>query len=182
MTTQEKKPDIDNSESQARAKLESIVEMVRSLDRRQCAEFYVKDMDRGRCLELLGSPHLIEDDDDSALRELVMEEIMDDLITPDDFEFDEEAARTAIQEDPLTVQWRSDWCNVGEEMQPGEFCILLCTGGPAVRIIGDLDGDEPGNPRLQHQDWFTPWQDLTGITKEEHDALLTYCRQFYFGG
>ena len=63
-----------------------------------------------------------------------------------------------------------------------EFEILLCTGGPACRIIGDLDQHgQPDRPRLQYQDWGTPWTELVSISSDEREALQTYCQQFYFG-
>lgn len=93
-----------------------------------------------------------------------------------------EAAQIRIQKDPLSVEVRGDWhAPGGEGAKPGEFMILLCTGGPAVRIRGELDRcSEPENPRIEYQDWFTPWRQLLDVTDEAHDALLDYCRQFYF--
>lgn len=95
-----------------------------------------------------------------------------------------EAAREEIQSDPLSVQVRGGWHNPGdpEAAKPEEFKILLCTGGPAVRIIGELDGyGEPESARLQHQDWFTPWTDADGLPDDSEETLLAYCREFYFG-
>jgi len=94
-----------------------------------------------------------------------------------------EAVRTSIEEDPLSVEVRGDWhAPGGERAKPSEFMILLCTGGPAVRIRGGLDRySEPEEPRIEYQDWFMPWRQLLGLTDKEHDALLDYCRQFYFG-
>jgi hypothetical protein len=41
-----------------------------------------------------------------------------------------------------------------------EYRILLCTGGPAVQITGNLSSyNEPAAATLQHQDWFLPWTD-----------------------
>lgn len=91
---------------------------------------------------------------------------------------DRDAAEEAIHDDPLSVEVRSDWQNIGEELTPSEYCILLCTGGPACRIVGDLDG-EPTSARLEYQDWGTPWTELI-TTGSDHAALLTYARQFYF--
>ena len=93
-----------------------------------------------------------------------------------------ETAETRIQEDPLSVEVRADWHAVGaEQSRATEFRIELCTGGPAVRIIGDLDQYcEPENPRVEYQDWFTPWARLSGVSDDETDALLDYCRQFHF--
>lgn len=92
-----------------------------------------------------------------------------------------EEAEQAIQEDPLSVEIRSDWFTPGDAPEDfGEFKILLCTGGPAVRIIGTLDGGQPETARIEYQDWGTPWTEYR-ITAEEADTLLTYCRCFYFG-
>ena|SRR5688572_18406743 len=94
----------------------------------------------------------------------------------------EETARDAIQEDPLSIQIRDGWRTPGGESTPEEFEILLCTGGPAVRIVGDLDSHcEPSRPRLQYQDWGTSWTEYHDISKEQREALLAYCQQFYFG-
>ena len=93
---------------------------------------------------------------------------------------DEEEARERIQEDALSVEVRSDWHAPGESGEPTEFCILLCTGGPAVRIIGDLDRGEPSRPRIEYQDWGTPWTEYFP-TSEQRAALESYCSCFYFG-
>jgi hypothetical protein len=91
---------------------------------------------------------------------------------------DEEEARQAIEEDPLSLQVRSGWASLGEELKAEEFELLLGTGGPAIRIIGELDQyGEPDSARLQTQDWFTPWTDYFGASQ---DTLLAYCRCFYF--
>ena len=92
-----------------------------------------------------------------------------------------EDAEQRIQEDPLSIEVRSDWRNVDEmDATPDEFCILLGTGGPATRIIGELRDNEPYRARLQVQDWGTPWTDYRGDAVSSDD-LLTYCRCFYFG-
>ncbi len=94
---------------------------------------------------------------------------------------DEEAARERIDESPLSVMVRSDWyvpINT-EYMKPVEFEILLMTGGPAVRIIGELDeGSTPTRARLQYQDWGTPWTEL--LDPRDMDALISYASNFYF--
>ena len=96
----------------------------------------------------------------------------------DSDEFEE--ARTSIEEDPLSVQVRSGWCSPGAEMEPEEFEILLCTGGPACRIIGELnEHNEPDSVKLQYQDWFTPWEEYH-LDSDEEQIILDYCRQFYF--
>jgi hypothetical protein len=90
-----------------------------------------------------------------------------------------EDADTRIQEDPLSIQFRSGWVSNKDEMEAEEFEILLTTGGPAVRIIGEIRNGQPCRPRLEVQDWFKPWTEYltTGV---DNDALETYCQQFYF--
>lgn len=88
-------------------------------------------------------------------------------------------AAERIQEDPLEIQVRSGWANLGDSLNPEEFQILLCTGGPAVRIRGELDQHrEPCRAWLEYQDWGTPW---TQYFDASQDTLLQYCQQFYFG-
>lgn len=98
----------------------------------------------------------------------------DVMNSPDD-------VRERITESPLSVQVRSGWHSVGEQPEDVEFEILLSTGGPALRIIGDLGCDNaPENPRLQYQDWGIPWTEYV-TTGEEADALQTFCEEFFFG-
>ena len=95
---------------------------------------------------------------------------------------DEDEAREAISEDPLSVEVRSDWHLPGDgNDKPTEYKVLLCTGGPACRIVGDLDlYPQPFTAKLEYQDWFIPWK-LYRTTEEEYEALLTYAQQFYYG-
>lgn len=94
---------------------------------------------------------------------------------------DEEEARQRIQEDPLSIEVRSGWTAPGDGMEAEEFIILLCTGGPAARIVGELDQyKQPARAWLEYQDWFTPWIEYHG-ENADGAALLTYCQQFYFG-
>jgi len=88
----------------------------------------------------------------------------------------------AIAEDPLEVSIRADWHSPGAEADVDlEYKILLCTGGPAVRIIGDLgQWKQPDTVKIQYQDWFTGWETLP-TDSDEDEAMLTYARQFYFG-
>ena len=92
----------------------------------------------------------------------------------------EDDARIRIDEDPLSLEVRSGWHCPGSDMSDmaaEEFCLLLGTGGPAVRIVGGLDGGEPSSARLQVQDWFKPW---TEYIPAENEVLLSYCRCFCF--
>jgi hypothetical protein len=97
---------------------------------------------------------------------------------------DDEIAKAieTIQEDALGVEIREGWHVPNNDGEPAEYNILLCTGGPAVRIIGDLDQYKmPISAELQYQDWGTPWIEYTDIDTEERGALILYAEQFYFG-
>lgn len=89
----------------------------------------------------------------------------------------EDEAREVIEQDPLSVEIRSEWCAPGETLEPAEFRILLCTGGPHVEIVGDLDRGEPSRPRILYKDWGTAGE----FFDFDHDAVLSYCSVFYFG-
>ena len=124
--------DTERAEDQARAQLDSIIEMVQALD---------------------------TEDDDAR-----------------------EAAEQTIQEDALSVQVRSGWYSPGTTPEAEEYEILLCTGGPAVRITGQLGRyNEPDTARIEYQDWFTPWTEFLDTSAEEGEAVLTYAQQFFFG-
>ena len=148
----------NRARDQAKAQLEGIMEMVKALN-----------VDYDRLEELKSS------DDVETLDELGQ------LILDSNGCENREEAEQVIQEDPLSVQVRSGWFppdwNRDAWPDPEEFEILLCTGGPAVRIIGDLP---PNRAWIQYQDWLTPWTNYP-LTSEEESAVLEYCQQFYFG-
>ena len=102
-------------------------------------------------------------------------------VTIDGEETDEDAIREQIEESPLSVQVRGGWHAPGEtEDGPEEFEILISTGGPALRIIGELDEHcQPTRARLEHQDWGTPWTEFHA--GDDYDALLQWASVFYFG-
>ena len=99
---------------------------------------------------------------------------------PEDWH-DEDSARERIEEDALSVEVRSDWHTPGEDAEASEYCILITTGGPAARIVGDLGAyNQPSSARFEYQDWFKPWTEVQ--TDSADDAvMLTYAQQFYFG-
>lgn len=166
-----------------RASMDSIIEMVDALNREKAATRFSETLDRQTCVKILTDECGIECYDTESLETLqvaVASNIEDRTCEPEGFEFDEDAARQTIQEDPLEVAVRSGWYSPGGEPgDPEEFKILLGTGGPAVRIIGSLDRGEPDSAKLQTQDWFTPWTDFNS-NSDEDEVLLTYCREFYF--
>lgn len=92
---------------------------------------------------------------------------------------DREEAEQRILEDALSVEVRSGWASPGDTLTAEEFCILLSTGGPAVRVRGELDEHlVPRRAWLEVQDWGTPWSQYFDASQE---TLLTYARCFYYG-
>ena len=156
----------NRAKEQAKAQLESIVEMVKRLE-------HVGECDGEDCD--------LTDKEIYAGINLHYKE--GDIATEEDREeyHNKDNARQAINEDPLSVQVRSGWANSPGGMEAEEYKILLCTGGPAVRITGQLDRGEPDTAKIEYQDWFTPWEHYYKTTPKEDEALLTYARQFYFG-
>lgn len=115
-----------------------------------------------------------------SIKEMV--EALREATEADDDEAREEAEQT-IQEDPLSVEVRSEWHSPGSRDSGGigEFKILLCWGGPAVQIIGELDDcSQPCEAKLQFQDWGIGWTDYFPEEEDAEEILLEYCQQFYF--
>ena len=151
----------DRAEDQAAAQYSSSVDMLAAVE-----------CDYERLEELRDSAEALEDLTDEEREELAELEAAAGDCT------DEEDARQRIQEDPLSVEVRSDWASPGEELTAGEFQILLCTGGPAVRIMGELNRGEPCRAWLEYQDWGTPWTHYFGA---DSDTLCRYASFFFFG-
>ena len=90
-----------------------------------------------------------------------------------------ETIRQEIQESPLQLAVRSDWASLGEHLEPSELCILLSTGGPALRIVGTLGRFNcPEDCRLEYQDWGTPWTEYRAIGSA---VLDSWAALFYWG-
>jgi len=113
----------------------------------------------------------------SAIQEMVAP-----LMDPEADEDAQEDAHESIMGDPLSLEFRDGWRLPGAESDgPEEYCFLLTTGGPAVRIVGRIDAFGTAESwQLQVQDWFVPWTSFP-VTQEEHDALRVYVEQFYLG-
>jgi len=81
-----------------------------------------------------------------------------------------------IHEDPLSLRIFGE--RIDGDWQYTSFEILLTTGGPAVRIMGELDQGYPFRAWLEVQDWGTAWTQYyeEGIGS----ILLEYCQQFCF--
>lgn len=109
-------------------------------------------------------------------------------VTVDGDEYtDADAIQERAMESALSVEVRGAWHTPGddESRKAAEYQILLSTGGPACRLLGDLD--EHGNaelPMVQHQDWFTPWTDYRPdcAKADDYDAAMSwFAGCFYFG-
>ena len=88
---------------------------------------------------------------------------------------DADEALERLEENPLGIQYRSGWEYDTYDLTPHEFSILLCTGGPAVRIRGYMDNyGSPSNAWVEYQDWGTPWTELSlyNSTALEYAQLL----------
>lgn len=89
---------------------------------------------------------------------------------------DSDSILTRLYENALEVRrWNPD--DDGEGVPDWDWMILLCTGGPAVRLVVRVDGrwSMPAEVRLQHSDWFEGWTD-TAMSDDEEDAALSYSR------
>lgn len=111
---------------------------------------------------------------------------LEEAVTVDgDAMSDADAARERIQESPLSVMVRGDWYSPGQAhdaLEPVEFEILLSTGGPALRIRGELDEHcQPYRAWFEYQDWGTPWTEFHGEGAPAQETLLAFCQCFYFG-
>lgn len=93
-----------------------------------------------------------------------------------------EGIEEAMREAPLSVEVRSDWHDpcCGPAI-PEEFRILLSTGGPALRMMGELDRCEPSRCWLEIQDWGTPWTRHFSRSAERATALRWFASLFYYG-
>lgn len=179
----EQAKNLESARDQALAQMSSISGMVAALE---CDYDRLEEL-RDERQELLDAVDEAETDEDKAICRRAFDEWSSDyrgeITDLEDAAGDcenEDEARERIQEDALSVEVRSDWQSAGETLEPSEFMILLCTGGPACRIVGELDQyNQPCRAWIEYQDWFTPWTEL--VDGVSHSDLLTYSQQFYFG-
>ena len=96
---------------------------------------------------------------------------------------DADALRERLYQMPLAVDVRTGWYSPAPRVAPdaAEYQILLTTGGPALRIVGDLDmHGEPETARVEYQDWGTPWTPYT-LAQAEQRRALAFASLFYYG-
>jgi hypothetical protein len=137
----------------------------------------IRDIDEGQ--SQWAFPYQVRDEKSTELETLTQElaELQQDVYDPSIT--CREDAEQRIQEDALSVEVRSGWTTLDNALEAEEFMILLTTGGPAVRIRGELDQYKtPDRAWLETQDWGTPW---ARYFDADQDVLLTYCQQFYYG-
>lgn len=95
-----------------------------------------------------------------------------------------DAARQWIEEAPLSVMVRTGWFSPGalSDAEIDEYEILLTTGGPALRLIGKLEGyGQPDDwPRLEYRDWGTSWTEYLPARKHR-EALQKFASVFWYG-
>lgn len=93
---------------------------------------------------------------------------------------DQDSVHDAIMEDPLSVEVRSAWTTLDDtdNMTPAEYRIVLCTGGPHVELVGDLDTNgEPTRVRVLYSDWGCHGE----LFDFDRDAVLEYVSKFFYG-
>lgn len=89
-----------------------------------------------------------------------------------------EDARERIEEDPLSIEVGGWWLIGDGSPEATEYRILLSTGGPAARIIGELDQhNEATSARLEVQDWGKLWTEYPC----DGSVLLQYVQCLYLG-
>jgi hypothetical protein len=174
----------NHAEEQAAAQYSSIVQMLAAVECDYDRLTELKD-EREELTEAVKDAEDDEDDEEREAAELALHrwevDNADELAALEDAAGDcedEDDARQRISEDPLSVEVRSDWTSPGETLEAAEFCILLCTGGPAVRIVGELNRGEPCRAWLEYQDWGTPWTQYFGASSA---TLCQYAAHFLFG-
>lgn len=96
---------------------------------------------------------------------------------------DEDALRDKIQESALSIEVREPWHTPNDPAaSPDEYQILLTTGGPALRISGDLGKyNTPESYELEYQNWGTGWTRFTEKIEDLDDALEYFTGCFYYG-
>ena len=159
MTTQ----DNDRAKDQARAQYEYIAALMAA----QRLDWVLLEELRDQYAEAVECCEEIPDELRDTLEEL--EEAAGDWA-------DVEDVQREIDEHPLCIEYRSGWNTSAEDLQAEEFCILLCTGGPAVRIVGEIgEHGQPCRAWIEYQDWGTAWTQYFGADQE---TLIDYATAF----
>jgi len=162
---------MSDSSTQARAQVDSIVEMMAAVE---CDYDLLRDLRDER--------DAWQADEDTAGKAWgdeypsAAEELSELSAAAGDCE-DRDDAEQRVHEDPLSVETRSGWHAPGSA-QDGEgdeeFRILLCTGGPHVELRGDLDQyGSPSRVYVVHKNWGTNGE--MSLHGGEQTTVLAYC-------
>ena len=92
-----------------------------------------------------------------------------------------EAIEEFMREAALSVEVRSGWQSPDEHLDPEEFQILLTTGGPALRLVGELEDLQPCRSWFEGQDGGTPWTATHCQHEREVEAKNWFAGLFWFG-
>jgi len=93
---------------------------------------------------------------------------------------DMDAIEEEIFNSPLSVEVSSGWTPVGEKFKPVKYNLLMTTGGPAVRIVGDLDTDGiPATAELEYLEWGIPWTKYP-LSSEEQKEIFEFALYFSY--
>lgn len=159
----------DHARANAASWLDSISAFVEAMSQETWDRLAELRDERDECAD---TEHPMGCDDLAELKRL--EALLDDYASADE-------ARDRAQESALSVEVRSGWNAPGSGMEAEEFMVLLSTGGPALRIRGELGRfSEPSRAWLEYQDWGTPWTEYHGQNYSASE-VLEFCRVFYFG-
>ena len=94
---------------------------------------------------------------------------------------DNEDLMDELRDLALSLEVRSCWQSLGEELEQAQYRIVLCTGGPHVEVQGDLDAHgEPCRAMILHQDWGSPLFEMT-TSEPEKELMLWFAQSFYWG-
>ena len=100
-------------------------------------------------------------------------------ISPDELR---EAIEDELREEPLSVLvGHSGWVSPGSELVPNKFELMISTGGPAMRVVGEILYGSASDPVVEWQDWFKPWTEYNNEQEALQEALEWFCNLFVFG-
>ena len=144
----------DSARNQATAQMQYIERLLSAYNMDWDTYTELKDCD----------PSDLEEDDLKTLQELTEQAA--------DCESQDEALER-LENNPLEILYRSNWEYDPDHFTPSEFVILLCSGGPAVRIRGELNHNgHPSRAWVEYQEWGTPWNWLC----DYRSTALEYAR------
>jgi hypothetical protein len=70
---------------------------------------------------------------------------------------DTDGAQQQLEEMPLSVEYRSDWCDSRENCgEAGEMRVILTCGGPWCAITAELWGDSVKRARIEYREAGQP--------------------------